>query len=193
MSSLRVETLRLSWLEAFIAVVDNENISEAARELGVNQSTVTRYMQELQGWLGKDLIVVGQISDPQNPSLSIATTEAGREFYDIATRCMSDLAGFRDERAERRDIIVEIGNIISKMEADQKRRTVLDTTQLISENIESFGKIRDLISEDYPIDLLKGLRISLRAFFSRYESQRNAEKRRRRRRPAPAPHVAAEQ
>lgn len=41
MSSLRQQTLRLCWLEAFIAVANAENISEAARELSLDQSTVS--------------------------------------------------------------------------------------------------------------------------------------------------------
>lgn len=56
LSSLRIESLRLVWLEAFLKVTDSENISAVARELGVDQSTVSRYIIALEKWAGRPLL-----------------------------------------------------------------------------------------------------------------------------------------
>lgn len=56
MSDRRIRTLRISWLEAFIAVARLQNYSEAARQLECDQSTVSRYLIRLQSWMRKELV-----------------------------------------------------------------------------------------------------------------------------------------
>lgn len=55
MSARRIETVRLAWIEAFLMVAECESQSEAARRLECNQSTISRYMRELQSWLRRPL------------------------------------------------------------------------------------------------------------------------------------------
>lgn len=186
MSSLRVASLRLCWLEAFIAVAEAENISEAARSLRIDQSTVSRYMQALEKWVGKKLIEVGRISDPQDPGVSIGLTEAGREFFAIAEGVVQGLNGFREEKARKQEIIEDIGSIVSSMDADRKRRPVLDITKLVDDNIDQFKAVFEHLHEGYPDDFLLAYQNSLRTFFNRYENERKRERFfRRRAKPSP--------
>ncbi|WP_409233787.1 LysR family transcriptional regulator [Novosphingobium sp. MMS21-SN21R] len=63
-SSLRIETLRLCWLEVFIDVAESENISATARNLGLDQSTVSRYLKAVQDWLGLTLVTPAKCMIP---------------------------------------------------------------------------------------------------------------------------------
>lgn len=52
MSNKRVQTLRLCWLEAFLAVIDNEGVeAKAADAMGVSPSMMNRYIGELAAWV----------------------------------------------------------------------------------------------------------------------------------------------
>lgn len=56
MSDRRIRSLRISWLEAFVAVAQLQNYSEVARQMGCDQSTISRYIIQLQSWLRKELV-----------------------------------------------------------------------------------------------------------------------------------------
>ena len=51
--------LRVSWLQAFVAVVATGKRTAAASELGVDQATVSRHVQSLELWLGRLLFDLG--------------------------------------------------------------------------------------------------------------------------------------
>jgi DNA-binding transcriptional LysR family regulator len=57
MSSRRIWTLRISWLAAFVSAAEHGSQIEAANLLGCDQSTVSRYIKDLQDWLGKKLFI----------------------------------------------------------------------------------------------------------------------------------------
>ena len=44
--------LRLIWLEAFVRVADTGKRTAAAAEMGINQGTVTKHIQNLERWMG---------------------------------------------------------------------------------------------------------------------------------------------
>lgn len=67
-------------LEAFLAVARMLNISRAAEQLNLAQSTVSKRLKDLETELGTALIDRGQ------GSKSIRLTPAGEEFLDIAQR-----------------------------------------------------------------------------------------------------------
>ncbi|QDR81545.1 LysR family transcriptional regulator [Sporomusa termitida] len=67
-------------LEAFLAVARMLNISRAAEQLNLAQSTVSKRLKDLESELGTALIERGQ------GSKSIRLTPAGEEFLDIAQR-----------------------------------------------------------------------------------------------------------
>lgn len=75
MSAKRIESLRLIWIEAFLWVYRGASVGDAARALGCNQSNVSRYIAQLEDWLGKELFV---------SFAPTTTTEHGEEFAPIA-------------------------------------------------------------------------------------------------------------
>ena len=191
MSSLRIDTLRLCWLETFIAVSDKENISEAARYLDIDQSTVSRHMQALEKWLGKKLIEPGKIVDPQDPRVSIGITEDGRAFYAVAEKIIADLGGFRHENAVRSELVESMDQMVTSMEKDRRRKIILPVTNLVRDNVDRFRQFIAAVPEDMPIEVLKSFEQHMRSFFNRYECDRNRE-RRRTKKATPAPVIPAE-
>lgn len=171
MSSLRVETLRLCWLEAFIKVAEEENISSAARELGIDQSTVSRYLQSLEKWSGKKFVVLGGAFDPQDARVSIGITEEGRKFRDVAERIVDELNAFRSEQARRDELTDAMATMILKMQSD------LAVAQSISTNLTTFQGILDVCRDGAPIEAVKILHDQLRLFFSEYEIRASREAR----------------
>lgn len=171
MSSLRVETLRLCWLEAFIKVADEENISSAARELGVDQSTVSRYLQSLEKWLGKTFVVSGEVWDPQDTRISVGITEEGQKFRDVAERIIDELQGFRSPEARRDELTAAMAAMILKMQNG------LAVSQSISTNLERFQDWLDACRGELPIEMVKILHDQMRLFFSEYEVRANKERR----------------
>ncbi len=75
MSKSRIGGLRLIWLEAFLLVAEHENYTEAAKAMGCDQSTVSRYVYNLEAWLHRVLTT---------HTLPFALTEHGRQFVSTA-------------------------------------------------------------------------------------------------------------
>ncbi len=71
MSGRRIWTLRLSWLAAFAKTAQLESQGDAARALGCDQSTISRYIKDLQAWLGKELVA---------DFVPFELTQEGRDF-----------------------------------------------------------------------------------------------------------------
>lgn len=167
MSSLRVATLRLCWLEAFVAVSEQENISAAARELNLDQSTVTRYLQRLESWLGKKLIKPGAINDPQNPGLSIGLTEEGLKFHTTASKTIAILSGARSDDAKRAELMGEMSMILCKMEATLSKRNPLLVS--VRGNIKFMRDAFSSFTNVTPILFLEQFARRMRFFFTDFE------------------------
>lgn len=177
MSSLRVESLRLCWVEAFVAVAEAENFSAAARELGVSQPTVSRYLQSLERWSGKKLVEPGRISDPEDPGVSVAVTEEGRKFFDLAEELLEKLTTFRTVGARRQEEILTMQLMVGKMHAD------------LTSSVPSIGALRErraiemlhrtvaCLNEETPLKALVTLKKRLWRTFSAYEAQKLSESR----------------
>ena len=176
MSSLRIDSLRLVWLEAFVQVAEAENISEAARELGCDQSTVTRHLQSLQRWLGKKLIEPGQMSDYENPGVNIGLTEDGLVFHELAVEVIQRLTAFRTEEARREELLARMESMVSKMHADleskQPSQTVLSVEDKIAVQIQTLSALRSVEE----LSILEGFYPTLKRFFANYESQLKRER-----------------
>lgn len=137
LSALRIDTLRLVWLEAFVAVAETENMSEAAGLLGVSQPSVSRYVQALEAWTGKKLVEAGGVHDPENARVSIALTDEGRDFFDLAQAVLTDLTNFRSPKARYQEARDDAEAIIGKMETDLKNEET-EIAQSIRKNIDFF-------------------------------------------------------
>lgn len=71
-------TLRLCWLESFLAIIDNGGVeARAAEKLGFNASTVNRDIADLDSWLGWVTF---------NGDIPRELTQDGRDFENTARR-----------------------------------------------------------------------------------------------------------
>ncbi|SEP62048.1 transcriptional regulator, LysR family [Devosia sp. YR412] len=75
---------RLSALQLFVRVVDSGSFSQAARDLGVGQPTVSKQIAALEERLGAQLL--------SRTTRGLRPTASGLDFYDAAQRVLRDLA-----------------------------------------------------------------------------------------------------
>src|SRR6201998_1142287 len=69
-------------MQMFVRVVEKWSFSAVAKERGIGQPAVSKQISALEDELGAELI--------HRTSRSIATTEAGRDFYESALRILDD-------------------------------------------------------------------------------------------------------
>ena len=74
---------RLAALEAFVKVAETQSFSEAARRLRASKSVVSRQIAALEAELGARLF--------QRTTRSMTLTEAGRSYFERASRILADL------------------------------------------------------------------------------------------------------
>ena len=182
MSSLRVDSVRLCWIEAFVEVANAENISAAAKELGISQPTVSRYVQSLEAWLGKQLIEPGGISDPEQPRLSVAVTEHGREFFEIAVETISTLHAVRTPAARATEQLSPMRLMIGKMHSDLSSNDPSAFAQKLRDKILLYKGLVDALNESAPLEALTVLNRQLRYLFIDYEEAKKQAARRARKR-----------
>lgn len=181
-SSIRVDSLRLCWLEAFVAVANEENISAAARSLDVSQPTVSRYVEALKRWTGKDLIRINRMSDPQDPGVNVEMTEAGRELFDIAEAVISQLSEFRTDRVKSEELLAGMRKRVGVMLADLGGDEPTRAAQKVAEHIRIQHRLAQTLTSATPFDALQEIDAVSRTFFAQYETERGIELRSRERR-----------
>lgn len=177
MSSLRVETLRLVWLETFIAVAKQENISAAARSLALSQPMVSRYMQDLEAWLGKRLIAPGKINDPEDARVSVGLTDDGHAFVETAEKVVAALQECRSDQAKREDMVNDMRDMIDKLKSD--RKLSLKVCDIAQSSTEYFEKVVDAITSEVPLVAVAEVRKQMRWYFADYEKDKAKELRRK--------------
>src|SRR6201982_859078 len=69
-------------MHVFVRVIEKGSFSAVAKERGIGQPAVSKQISALEDELGAELI--------HRTSRSIATTEAGRDFYESARRILGD-------------------------------------------------------------------------------------------------------
>ena len=74
---------RLAAMEAFVRVAETQSFSQAARRLRQSKSAVSRHVGALEAELGVRLF--------QRTTRSLALTEAGRGYFERATRILADI------------------------------------------------------------------------------------------------------
>lgn len=190
MSSLRVDSLRLCWLEAFVSVAESENISSTARAMNVHQSSVSRYLQELQDWLGKELIRPGAISDPDDPGRSVGITADGHDFVETATKILEALEGARSEGARRREKIARMRHILRALRTDLAKPNPLTVTLEMHENVELWEMALDGMCDEAPLEVWDPMYNLMKSAFNHYEKEKARQKRKSQRsRSSPSPQV----
>jgi len=86
------EGLKTEELTAFVAVVENNGFSGAARVLGRNATVISRRIQQLETQLGTRLLA--------RSTRHVALTEAGELFYGRVRRLLDDMRSARLEVSE---------------------------------------------------------------------------------------------
>ncbi|MDR3564755.1 MAG: LysR family transcriptional regulator [Negativicutes bacterium] len=94
-------------LEAFLAVAITLNVSRAAEQLNLAQSTVSKRLKDLERELGTSLVERGQ------GSKSLRLTPAGEEFLDIALRWNSLWNQAQALKCDSRSLSLAIGTLDS--------------------------------------------------------------------------------
>ena len=74
---------RLDMIRMFVRVVESGNFSAVAREHGIGQPTVSKQIAALEAHLGAQLLL--------RTSRSLALTDAGRDFFESASKLIADL------------------------------------------------------------------------------------------------------
>lgn len=74
---------RLDAIKIFVRVVESGSFSAVARELGVGQPAVSKQVAGLEAYLGAQLLM--------RTSRNLSLTEAGRDFFESASRLIGDL------------------------------------------------------------------------------------------------------
>ncbi|HEY0961619.1 MAG TPA: LysR family transcriptional regulator [Pseudomonadales bacterium] len=74
---------RLDAIKIFVRVVESGSFSSVARELGVRQPAISKQVAGLEAHLGAQLLL--------RTSRNLSVTEAGRDFYESASRLIGDL------------------------------------------------------------------------------------------------------
>lgn len=88
--------LRLIWVQSFLAVIEHESFSAAAKVLGCNQSTVSRNVEHLELWLGADLF---------DFTLPLQLSDHGVMFKDVAVKMIDMLESCRtSQRLDRKSV-----------------------------------------------------------------------------------------
>lgn len=96
-----------SGLEAFLAVARTLNVSRAAEQLNMAQSTVSKRLKDLESEIGASLVERGQ------GAKTIRLTPAGEEFLDIALRWTALWNEAQGLKSENRKLALTIGTLDS--------------------------------------------------------------------------------
>lgn len=177
MSSLRIESLRLVWLETFLQVTEAENLSAASREMGVDQSTVSRHIQALEKWAGKPLLELYQGEDDgEDIGRMSRMTPAGGELLAIALEFVPKLEAFRTEEARRKELLEGLEGMIAKMLADLESRKPSQAAERWRNFVVKAAEGVEEASE-WPMEILEKVASDFRILFKRYEWEIKRERR----------------
>lgn len=86
MSAKRNPSIRIIWLKAFLVVADGNSVTETAKVLDVSQSTISRYLTDLEASVGR-VLLTGDV--PRE------LTEDGRKFRTVAKEVIELLDAWR--------------------------------------------------------------------------------------------------
>lgn len=187
MSSLRIESLRLVWLETFLQVTELETLSAASRVMGIDQSTVSRHIQALEKWAGKPLIELYQGEyDGEEPARLSRMTPAGAELLEIALEVVPKLQAFRTEQARRDELIDSLAAMVVKMLTDLESKQPSQAAEKWRDQVTGFAENLEALRL-LPREAAEHFSKFFRVVFMRYEDELKHERRIARRRGAKRP------
>lgn len=189
MSSLRLDSLRLVWLQTFLQVTDSENLSAAARAMGVNQSTASRHIQALERWAGKKLIDLHTEPDGEEPGRMSRMTPDGADLFGIVQELLPRLDSFRTEEAKRKELLDDMKEMVAKMVADLERKSPSQAAEIAREQIEMQAGYLAFLEAGAPLTLIEDMHRLGRRFYADYEAayQREVRRSTKRQRAKPLP------
>lgn len=161
-----------------MAVAEAENMSEAARVLGISQPSVTRHLQALQHWTGKKIVNAGAVHDPDNAGVSVGITEDGNELFELASAVIAGLTEFRTKEARYQEMVDDINDLVRSLELDIRNKKN-DVIASIRPNVEMFRKTLDNFDPELPLDFVETYRRNVRLFVAEYETRCKQGKRRK--------------
>lgn len=85
MSSKRMNTLKVVWLETFLAVIEHKTYTDTAIALHCNHGTVSRHIDKLEEWLGLS---------PFSQTGPIKLNAAGEKLEPVARKIVALLNDF---------------------------------------------------------------------------------------------------
>ncbi len=108
-------------LEAFVAVVDYNSFSEAARHLYLTQPTISAHIRALETELNSKLII--------RTTKRLTVTDRGQQLYDCACRMLNMRNNLLEEFTGAKKKIIELG------------ASTIPSSYLLPELLSAFGKI----------------------------------------------------
>lgn len=175
MSSLRLDSLRLVWIEVLTAVAEHENISKAARVLGISQPTASRHIQALERWLGDQVIVRGGVVDNEDAGANAGITDIGLQVCEWAEKCLPGLLSLRTEAAKRGELIEDMTFMVGKVRADLASHEPSAAALALAPKLDIQEQMIELLKEGPDLDDVQQIHRALRHTFTIYEAQRNRE------------------
>lgn len=93
-AELQFGTLRVAWLEAFVLSVHYGKQTAAAAAMGVSQGTISKHIENLETWYGRDARRFLLLPNMWPPTL----TDDGKAFIPVAERAVAALSELRASR-----------------------------------------------------------------------------------------------
>lgn len=175
LSSLRIESLRLVWLEAFLKVAEFGGISAAADALGVDQSTVSRYMIALEKWAGEVLLHL-DANEGAKTGRMVRITDAGMDLVAIAQEFVPRLMAVRSKDARREELLGSMDGMIAKMLADLNSKRPSQIAQSVREKVLAQADALAALRKGATWEVIEPFWTHLRRFFATYEDQLKRER-----------------
>ncbi len=144
---------KLDAMRMFVRVVESGSFSQAARDLNIGQSTVSKHVAALEGRLGTQLIA--------RNTRNLAVTPAGQDFYEDVLRILQDL-DFAEERAAMGQsapsglVRVTLSPAFGRMLVIPRLAEFRDAFPDVSIEMEVSGRHVDLIGEGMDVAIRIG-------------------------------------
>ncbi len=141
----------LKAMEVFVAVAEHQAFAQAARALNLSATAVSRHIQELEDWLGVELL--------RRTTRKVSLTEAGRRHL---SKCQSIVNDVRALHADAHEKDIEPSGTLRLTAPAFIAKKLL--AELLPSYLNTYPKVElDLLAIDREIDLVaEGFDLALR-------------------------------